>query len=152
MELVHHVLDVNPVPKEASPLYINEPWLIDESLFVSEFRTEDMAEQDNVRIYAPLDISKAAILRRLDFIVAQCGMVTEANEFSVASAVDMLVSQIEIYDKIWYVRNIPKDRSKHSGEAVELVKEFVARLESIPDGGAELFPFQLIEDLKVEFC
>ena len=28
----HHSLDPYPEPKDKSPLYINEPWLIDKSL------------------------------------------------------------------------------------------------------------------------
>ena len=39
----------------------------------------------------------------------------------------------------------------HSAEATELVRKFVEALESIPDGCAEMFPFQLIEDLKDEY-
>ena len=31
MKLEHHDLDVYPVPKEKKPLYVNEPWLIDDS-------------------------------------------------------------------------------------------------------------------------
>ena len=27
--MTHHTLDVHPLPKEISPLYVNEPWLID---------------------------------------------------------------------------------------------------------------------------
>ena len=30
--LEHHNLDNHPLPKDAKPLYINEPWLIDSSL------------------------------------------------------------------------------------------------------------------------
>ena len=28
----HHDLDIDPIPKESKPLFINEPWLIDRSL------------------------------------------------------------------------------------------------------------------------
>ena len=61
--------------------------------------------------------------------------------------VDALISQIEIYDQIWYVRHMPLDGGR-SMEAKELVREFIARLESIPDGCAECFPFELIEQLR----
>lgn len=30
MKLEHHDLDVYPIPKEKAPMFINEPWLIDE--------------------------------------------------------------------------------------------------------------------------
>jgi hypothetical protein len=42
-------------------------------------------------------------------------------------------------------------KGEHSAEAIELIKEFIARLEEIPDGYAEIFPFELIDELKEEF-
>lgn len=42
-------------------------------------------------------------------------------------------------------------KGKHSAEAIELVEEFIAKLEEIPDGCAEIFPFELIDELKKEF-
>lgn len=40
---------------------------------------------------------------------------------------------------------------KHSQRAVELIKEIVERLENIEDGGAECFPFETIEALRMEY-
>ena len=37
---------------------------------------------------------------------------------------------------------------KHSKEGVELVKEFIACLEDILDSCAELFPFDVIDELR----
>ena len=34
MYIEHHDLDPYPIPKEKSPLYINEPWLVDGSIIV----------------------------------------------------------------------------------------------------------------------
>lgn len=62
----------------------------------------------------------------------------------------MLVSQIEIYDQIWYVRHMTEN-GHHSRKAVELVREFIARLEEILDGCAEVFPFELIDTLRKEY-
>ena len=62
-----------------------------------------------------------------------------------------IVSQIEIYDQIWYVSHMSKKKGNHSAEAVELVKEFVALLEEIPDACAERFPFEEIDELKQEY-
>ena len=62
----------------------------------------------------------------------------------------MLVSQIEIYDQLWYIRHVPK-QGNHSREAIELVKEFVAMLEDIPAWCSELFPFDVIDELKAEY-
>ncbi len=61
-----------------------------------------------------------------------------------------MIAQIEVYDQIWFVRHMPKS-GDHSNEAKVLVKEFIEKLEQIPDGGAELFPFETIEELKREF-
>ena len=64
--------------------------------------------------------------------------------------VDALISQIEVYDQIWYVRHMPKE-GDHSQKAIDLVKDFIKRLEEIPDGCAECFPFDTIEQLKGEY-
>ena len=74
----------------------------------------------------------------------------EENESDFMFEVERLISQIEIYDQVWFVRHMPEDR-KHSAEAKLLVKDFIAALEEIPDGCAETFPFELIEDLRREY-
>lgn len=43
------------------------------------------------------------------------------------------------------------DKREHSSEATELVREFVKMLEEIPDGCAELFPFELVDELRDEY-
>lgn len=147
----HHTLDVYPIPKDKAPLYINEPWLIDRSLLeISNGSAEPEQEQDNIRVYIPMDINKNAILRRLDMLIIRYGEANEKNEIDFSIDVDMLVSQIEIYDQIWYARHMTEN-SNHSREVVELVKEFIARLEEIPDGCAESFPFELIDTLRKEY-
>ena len=40
---------------------------------------------------------------------------------------------------------------KQKYEAIELVTEIIARLEGIPDGCAECFPFELIDEFKQEY-
>ena len=62
----------------------------------------------------------------------------------------MLISQIEIYDQIWSVRHVPEE-GEHSEEAKKLVREFIAKLEEIPDGCAECFPFETIDELREEY-
>ena len=106
--------------------------------------------QDNVRVYIPLDLNKAAILRRLESVIAQYDKVNEKNESAFGMDVELLIAQIEIYDQVWFVRNLPTN-VKHSNEAVALVKEFVARLEDIPDDCAECFPFEAIDALRQEY-
>ena len=66
--MTHHPLDVHPIPKETSPLYVNEPWLIDLSILeqaqlITNLRREPDQKDDNIRIYVPLDLNKDAILR-----------------------------------------------------------------------------------------
>ena len=43
------------------------------------------------------------------------------------------------------------EEGRHSAEAVLLVKDFVSRPEEIPDGCAECFPFETIDELKKEY-
>ena len=60
--MIHHSLEPYPEPKEKSPLYVNEPRLIDKSLFEFPELARPVADEDNVRIYVPLDISRDLIL------------------------------------------------------------------------------------------
>ena len=148
--MMHHSLDPYPIPKEESPMYINEPWLIDKSLSEEKTRREPEDEKDNLRIYVPIDLNKKAIMRRLWRIISHYEEASEENESDFRLDVDMLVSQIEIYDQRWHVRHMPKE-GKHSLEAIELVREFVKELEQIPDACAECFPFETIDELKAEY-
>lgn len=109
-----------------------------------------LAYLTNIRVYIPMDICKESILRRLSFIINRYGAATEANEMDYAYDVVNLISQIEIYDQIWFIRHMPK-QGKHSVEAIELVKEFVAKLEEIEEVDSEMFPYTTIEKLKKEF-
>ena len=146
----HHNLDPYPIPREKKPMYINEPWLIDRSLMNEQVKREPEEKEDNIRIYIPMDLNKDAIMRRLWNVISLYEEASEENEFNFSQDVDALISQIEIYDQIWYIRHMPS-KGKHSIEAVELVKEFVEQLEEIPDACAERFPFDTIEELKREY-
>lgn len=83
-------------------------------------------------------------------MVGLYGEAREDNEIEFSIDVGMIISQLEIYDQIWFVRHMPK-KGEHSREAKELVTEIIARLEDIPDGCAECFPFELIDELKQEY-
>ena len=147
----HHDLDIQPIPEDKNPLFVNEPWLIDQSQAVMDYvnKAPEPAE-DNIRIYIPFDINKSAIIRRLFDLIDRYVEANEDNEFNFSSDVDALVSQIEIYDQVWSVKHMQEEGSR-SKEAIELVEEFIERLEEIPDGGAELFPFELIEKLREQY-
>ena len=112
----HHRLDPYPIPKDKTPLCINEPWLIDKSLLEYPPRREPDEKEDNVRIYVPMDLNRVAILRRLDRVIAHYGEATEENEMEFSVDVGMIVSQIEIYDQVWFVRHVP-EKGEHSNEA-----------------------------------
>ena len=146
----HHSLDPYPIPKDKKTLYINEPWLIDKSLLEYPHYREPDEKEDNIRIYLPMDLNKDAILRRLDYIIMVYGEAREDNESDFSIDIGMIISQLEIYDQIWFVRHMPKE-GEHSREAKELAAEIVSRLEDIPDGGAECFPFELIDELKEQY-
>lgn len=124
--------------------------MIDKSLDCYKPCREPEDKPDNIRVYIPLDINHNAILRRLDRIIAFYREVNWKNEMDFNEDVSMILSQLEIYDRIWYIRHMPQE-GEHSKEGITLVKEFVARLEAIPDGCAEKFPFDMIEELKREY-
>lgn len=153
----YHKLDSYPVPKDKGALYINEPWIIDKSIYFETIKQqqekiEPDTEEDNIRIYLTMDLNKKTILRRLRNLVYHYEEANEENESDFSDDVYRLISQIEIYDQVWYVRHMPNDNiQRHSDEAKELVKEFIRELERIPDGGAEMFPFETIEELKREY-
>ena len=146
----NHRIDPYPIPKDKDPIYINEPCLIDKSLLDDPVSEDPDPEEDNIRIYVPLDINRKAILRRLDRVIVHYGECTEDNETEFWQDVAMIISQIEIYDRIKYIRHMPEE-GKHSEEGIELVMEVVARLKNIPDGCSEIFPFDTIEELTREY-
>lgn len=152
---IHHDLDVQPIPKEKAPMYINEPWLIDAMLFGGKERisTPD-TEADNIRVYAPLDLNGDIILRRLHHIISLFGDATEKNEMDYGIAVNQLISQIEIYDQIWYARNpvsVGIGLKQHSEKAVKLAEQFVDVLQKMPVADSEFFPYDIIEELKKDY-
>ena len=55
----HNKLDVFPMPEDEKPLYINEPWLIDRSrewIMQERVSAESLPDEDNIRVYLPMDI------------------------------------------------------------------------------------------------
>lgn len=152
----HHVLDRNPIPQDKAALFINEPWLVDGSYsWIEDWSMEPEKQKDNIRVYVPLDINAEAIMRRLRSIIDRYGEANEANESSFSCEVDLLIDQIEIYDQAQLTgngeRNNDENGSKHSAETVKLVKRFVDELVTIPDGCAELFPFETVDRLCEEY-
>lgn len=75
---------------------------------------------------------------------------SEKNEMRFSVDVYRLLSQLEIYDRRWYLRHMPP-KGEHSAEGVKLAKEIIQRLESIPEGDSEYFPYDLIDELNDEY-
>lgn len=144
-----HKIDVAPETKDDLPIYIHEPELLDGSLL--EVDVSQVAEpEDNVRVFVPLDISCEAILRRLDWIIHRYGEATEKNELNFARDVRMILPQAEIYDQVWLARHGTAGE-RHSEEGVRLIQQVVDTLVQIPDGCAEYFPFELVDELCLEY-
>ena len=55
----HHSLDSYLTPKDKMPLYIDELWLIGESICRElGYNREPESEDDNIRVFIPLDLNK----------------------------------------------------------------------------------------------
>lgn len=144
-----HKIDVAPETKDDIPIYIHEPELLDGSLLEVDVSQAEEPE-DNVRVFVPLDISCEAVLRRLDWIIHRYGEATEKNELNFARDVGMILSQAEIYDQVWLARHGTAGE-RHSAEGTRLILRVVDKLEQIPDGCAEQFPFELVNQLRLEY-
>jgi len=145
-----HSLDPYPIPKDKTPMFINEQHMAE--IYDFEFKKDGSVpdDDDNIRVYVPLDLNRRLILGRLSRVINHYKEANEKNEIAFQADVLKIVSQIEIYDQVWYIRHMP-DEGEHSAEGIALIKEFIKMLEEIPDGGAELFPFELIDELRNEY-
>lgn len=145
-----HSLDPYPIPKDKTPMFINEQHMAE--IYDFEFKKDGSVpdDDDNIRVYVPLDLNRRLILRRLSRVINHYKEANEKNEIAFQADVFKIVSQIEIYDQIWYIRHMP-DKGEHSSDVIELVRKLVKMLEEIPDGCAELFPFELIDELRNEY-
>ena len=85
---------------------------------MTDFRKTPDENRDNIRIYVPLDLNKDAILRRLDSIIFHYGEANEANEFNFAQDVEMLISQIEIYDQTYTRKSGSQPGGERSGKRI----------------------------------
>ena len=105
--MAHHNLDIYPIPKDKSPMFINEPYLIDQSLLSDSLIIQDELNEDNIRVYIPLDINREAVLRRIKMIIEKYGEANKENEAAFQLEIETIIAHIEIYDQIWFVRSMP---------------------------------------------
>ena len=141
-------------------MFINEPWLIDESIYLESYKQmmaarEPEDEEDNRRVYIPLDLNKSAFLRRLEHVLDKFGDITWRNESNAYAEVQKIISQIEIYDQLWFVRegNFKTDENGmiygHSQHATIVIQEIIKRFEAVDT--CEDFPYDIIDELKKEY-
>ena len=95
-------------------------------------------------------VTRENVLEQLNRIIERYGEANEDNEMSFECDVRELLEQIEEYDN-YHLRKYQDSSKKHSEEAIDLIEEFVEQLETIPDGCAESFPFDLVDELKGEY-
>lgn len=151
----HHDLDISPIPEKV--LYVNDLALADGVMPLIEHEVEEPRElleaqqaADNVRVYVPIDINEDSLLRMLKNVIDHYQESSEANEFDFSWAVSAVLTRLEIYDQVWSVREGDADR-KHSKKAEQVMRKFIQMLEEIPDACAEQFPFELIDELRLEY-
>lgn len=144
---IYHSLGIKSIPERV--LYINEIEQADLTV-LNEIGKPDFESQiDNIRVYVPLDLNHRAIIRRLWDIYVRYGDPSEKNESFFSQEVDRVISHLEIYDQVWYVREGDSGNG-HSKKATDIVVEILKILEE-NEGCAELYPYETIEQLKKDY-
>lgn len=121
---------------------------VDNSNFIED--TYPNNTDDNIRIYVPLDINQDSVMDRLYNIISRYKEATEENEMSFSVEVTILLNQLDVYDQYWF-KHEDQSNGKHSKHGTELAQKILEELQSIPDGCAECFPFETIDQLKAEY-
>lgn len=163
---MHHTLDIHPFPKDV--LYINEFELVDVVNTYDSQKKHDKAlsgkckkeggvlPDDNVRIYVPIDLNADYIINRLRDILASFGSPSENNESALTAEVGKLVSQLEIYDQVWTVRDLKNayrntpEGVLHCSQGKELAQKFIDVLME-NEGTGDSFPYSIVNELREEF-
>jgi len=182
MKAEHHNLDIKPIPEQV--LFINEPeitgmfcgcgpeYLPDwERLYRANQSTDNASwyagqSPDHVRVYVPLDLSKDCILAYFRAVLACFQRADERNEMEFSSSIEQVITRLEIYDQVWFVRerskpwkddgafpDDPAQAPRHSRHAAEIARVIVDELLQVAQNGctAELFPYQSIDMLCREY-
>ena len=183
MYAMHHDLDVKPVPEQV--LYINEPDITGDfcgrgspdqryawRAVVSRYDGNTAswyAEQspDHIRVFVPLDLSEQRILAYFQAVLNHFGRASEENESAFSSTIDQAITRLEIYDQVWFTREMSESQSgnhlcpdneegraaHHSRHASEVARAIVDGLVQLAEDGctAEYFPYETIDMLCYEY-
>ena len=99
-------------------------------------------------IKQPLSDKSKSTLSRLEKIIRLCGTATEMNETDFSIEVKRILQEAGLYKSQWDLKDRLPDRPIQVDEETQnLMITIIAKLKGIPDGGAELFPFELIDTL-----
>ena len=162
---MHHKLDIHPIPESVH--FVNELDIASTTQYSSQKQYEEaltgktissggVLPDDNIRIYVPIDISADSIMRKLREIYDMLGLPDDKNEPYFEQEFGKLLSQLEIYDQIWAVRDLRHSVRKvnggvyHSANGIELAEKVIRFLKENA-GKAKCFPFEQIDELSSEF-
>lgn len=164
---MHHKLDIQPVPERV--LYINEMDFLSPDFYGTNVEYEKaltgirqseggILPDDNVRIYAPMDLNSDYIIQRLHMLEAALGDPDESNESWYLTEMQKVMVQLEVYDQVWVARDLAHAVQKvqgenyHSQQGINLAARIVECLEMARENSAaECYPFEMIEALKEEY-
>ena len=161
---MHHDLDIHPIPEKV--LYINDLTIADTAPYYETTKQYEKAltgetqakggilPDDNVRIYVPLDLNADQILHRLREIYRVMESPDDMNESDFWVETNKIVAQLEIYDQVWVARDLGNAvkvaEHLHSKNGIELAGKIINILLE-DEGCAESFPYDVVDELKVEF-
>ena len=120
---------------------------------------------DHIRVYVPLDLSKQRILAYFQAVLNHFGHADENNEMAFSSTVDQVITRLEIYDQVWFTRELSEARdpidpddmenraAHHSRHASEIARSMVDALVQLAEDGckAVYFPYETIDMLCYEY-
>lgn len=110
----------------------------------------------NVFDDVPMDLNMNEIMFRVYRLYSVLGYPTERNESEFSTKMEQIVSQLELYDQVWTVRDMEHAIQKghptvrHSQQGTALARKLIDYMET-HDGCAECYPYDIIEELKSTF-
>ena len=110
----------------------------------------------NVFDDVPMDLNMNEIMFRVYRLYSVLGYLTERNESEFSTKMEQIVSQLEIYDQVWTVRDMEHAIQKghpmvrHSQQGTALARKLIDYMET-HDGCAECYPYDIIKELKSTF-